>query len=84
MRVDKVPIDFIRVDGPPIWAGLRVDWMDGADSGVQVNLTAGAGCGSPYLTLTVTFSDGRIVYEVVDVSEVVQARVAQVVEEMTS
>jgi hypothetical protein len=85
-HVDE-PVKVYRTDGfPPIFAGFRVDWVSGDDpaTGVTFQSAAGAGCGSPYLTLAVEVPGHPMVYEYVDVRELVEARVRAIVDELTA
>lgn len=77
------PVRFYRVSDPPIFAGFRTGWVSGEDedTGMRFDLSAGAGLGSPYMTLTVELPDGTTVYEYVDITEVLQVRVAAIVAE---
>jgi hypothetical protein len=73
-----------RTDGTPtLFAGLRQDWMSGTEdeSGVEFMMTSGAGLGSPYLTISVTFPDGSKVYEFVDMTEFLTDRLNAIVAE---
>jgi len=81
-QVDE-PVRFYRTSDPPLFAGFRQLWLDGSDvdTGVTFELTAGAGLGSKYMTLTVIFPDDTRVYEYVDITEVLTARVDKIIAE---
>lgn len=78
---EQEPVTFYRTDDTPtIFAGFRQEWLSGSDEdGTTFGLAAGAGLGSPYLTLDVTLPDGREIHEYVDIREVVRARVERIV-----
>ena len=62
---------------------LSVNWIDGesSDGEVVFNLTAGAGVGSPYMTLNVKV-DGKSMNEYVDVRDLLTDWVERIVAEM--
>lgn len=67
-----------RTDGTPsVFAGFRTEWMTGEDedNGITFSMSAGAGVGSPYITIDVHLPDGSTVYEYVDVRQLLTARV---------
>lgn len=83
----EVPVKVYRTDGfPTIFAGFQMDWIGGddPDTGVEFNLSAGAGVGSKYMCLRVDVPGRDTVYEYVDVTELLQQRVEAIVEEATS
>ncbi len=80
------PVKVYRTDGfPPIFAGLRQVWIEGDDSdtGTRFEITSGAGWGSPYATITVEVPGHSKVYEYVDITELLSARVSAIIEELT-
>lgn len=80
----EVPVKVYRTDGfPTLFAGFRVNWVDGEDpaTGAKFSLCAGAGVGSKYLTLDVEVPGQPTVYEYVDVTELVQERVTAILAE---
>lgn len=82
----EVPVKVYRTDGfPTIFAGFRVNWIDGEDpeTGATFSLCAGAGMGSKYLTLDVEVPGKPNVYEYVDITELLQERVAAILAEQT-
>lgn len=52
--------------------GFRQEWISGEAEGVEVNLSAGAGLGSPWLILTVKEGDADTVFEAIDVRPLLQ------------
>lgn len=82
-----VTVPFHRTDGtPPLFAGFRINWFDGADeeTGTTFDLSAGAGVGSPYLTLTVEVPGHETVYEYVDMAAVLEQRIMAIIAEVTA
>lgn len=82
----EVPVKVYRTDGfPPIFAGFRTEWLSGEDpdTGAEFDMTAGAGCGSEYLTITVKVPGKPTVYEYVDITELMRHRVGAIIEELT-
>lgn len=80
----EVPVRVYRTDGfPTIFAGFQVNWVDGDDpeSGAEFSLSAGAGVGSKYMTLRVEIPGRETVYEYVDITELLQQRVAAIIAE---
>lgn len=80
----EVPVKVYRTDGfPTIFAGLRVNWIDGDDpgTGTSFSLCAGAGMGSKYLTLSVEVPGRPTVYEYVDITELLEQRLDAIVAE---
>ena len=77
---------FYRASDPTIFAGFQIDWINGTDpdSGAQIDLSAGAGLGSKYMTLRVTIEGKPTVYEYVDITEIFQLRAQAIIEELTS
>lgn len=49
----KVTLEFDE-SADSLAAGLRMDWVNGEDSRVEINLTSGAGVCSPFMVFTVT------------------------------
>lgn len=83
-HVDE-PVRFYRTSHPAIFAGFQSMWIDGNDDdGMTFDLTAGAGFGSKYATLCVRVPGAEPVYEYVDITEVLQARVQKIVAEIRS
>lgn len=80
-----VPLPVHRCDGAPLFAGLRQHWLDGADpeTGATFAVAAGAGLGSKYITLTVEHPDHPTVYEVVDITDLVNLRVGAILDELS-
>jgi len=60
---------------------LSVEWISGEGDGIEFDLTAGAGVGSPYLRLTVTLANGDRVVEVIDIRKGLTAWVNAIVKE---
>jgi hypothetical protein len=82
LPIREVPTQPSRVESA-IPAGFRVPWIDGSDRKTTVSfaMTAGAGCGSKYLTLSV-YRDGKpIADEVIDMAEFAQRWVDKVLAE---
>jgi hypothetical protein len=77
-----VPVAFHRATST-LFAGFRQTWIEGEDPTTRTTfeLSSGAGCGSAYMLLIVTFPDGERVEEYVDVREFLQARVAALISE---
>jgi len=80
MEREPLPLPVRRVENS-IPCGFRMGWLDAEDddpkSPVQeITLTAGAGCGSPWLVLTITMRDGSRIAEVVNMADVVPDWVA--------
>lgn len=85
-HVDE-PVKVYRTDGfPPLFAGFRQMWLEGDDpeTATTFEMCAGAGCGSPYLTIAVEVPGHPKVYEYVDVRELLEARVRAIVGELTA
>lgn len=61
-----------------IEAGFRVQWLSGESDDVKAELCAGAGFGSPYMTLSLDIGD-KHVEEVVDMRDVLPRWVDAVV-----
>jgi len=80
-----VPVRFYRVSDPPLFAGFQIDWIDGdeEETGATFNIASGAGLGSKYMTLQVEIPGHGTVYEYVDIAEVLQQRVADILDEVT-
>lgn len=64
-------------------AGFRMDWLSGSADGVEVNLSCGAGCGSPYMVLSVSKDGDTVGEEIVDMRDVVQTWAASILAEPT-
>lgn len=78
----EVPTKVYRTDGfPTIFAGFQQIWIEGSDpeTGTTFELTAGAGWGSKYATLIIEVPGQPRIYEYIDVSELVTARVRAVI-----
>lgn len=83
-HVDE-PVRFYRTSHPTIFAGFQSMWIDGNDDdGMTFDLACGAGFGSKYATLCVKVPGFEPVYEYVDITEVLQARVEKIVTEVTA
>jgi hypothetical protein len=52
--------------------GFRMAWIDGVEGGFQISLTAGAGCGNKWLSLSIRLPDGEHVYESIDMASMLQ------------
>lgn len=52
-----------------IMLGLRQGWIDADAEGVEADLMAGAGLGSPYMTLHVTRPGKPLIVETIDMSD---------------
>ena len=59
-----------QYDAPVL--SLQMAWLTGEQDGMAVDLTCGAGLGSPYMHLTVRRVGEPTIYERVDMREVVQ------------
>jgi hypothetical protein len=80
----EVPVAFYRTSHPPIFCGFQAEWVSGeGDDGTTFEINAGAGVGSKYATLRVDVPGHETIYEYVDITEVLQARVAAIVAEVT-
>jgi hypothetical protein len=80
----EVPVKVHRTDGfPTIFAGFQAAWIDGEDPATDTTfrLTAGAGFGSKYATITVEIPGRPIVYEYFDVTELFSDRVEAILRE---
>lgn len=84
--LSEVPVKFYRTSDPIIFAGFQINWMDGKDpeTGAEIDLGAGAGMGSKYMTLSVKVPGRPTVYEYVDMEEVLQVRVSAIIAEVTA
>lgn len=82
----EIPVKFHRTNAPTIFAGFQIDWMNGddPDTGAEIQLAAGAGMGSKYLTLQVSMPGCPTVYEYVDMDAVLQLRAAAIIMELTA
>lgn len=83
----EVPVKVYRTDGfPCLFAGFQQHWVDGNDpeTGTTFELSAGAGCGSAYATLTVEVPGHPKIHEYVDIRELLGDRVRAIVAELTS
>lgn len=84
----EVPVKVYRTDGfPTIFAGFQTAWFDDAhdpETGTTFTMGAGAGLGSPYMTITVEVPGHPKVYEYVDVRELLTQRVETIIQELTS
>lgn len=77
------PVKFYRVDSPPIFCGFQVPWIDGeGPDGMTYDLNAGPGFGSKYMTLSVKIPGRETVYEVVDITQVLKARLDAITKEV--
>lgn len=63
-------IDFKPVKSS-LHCGLRVEWLSGKTKGAEIELTTGAGVGSPYLIFTKTTKDGKQVALVADIRTII-------------
>lgn len=79
----EVPLKVYRTTDPPLFAGLRERWVDGKDpeTGTTFEVSAGAGFGSPYATLSVKVPGHPIVYEYIDITELLTNRVEAIIAE---
>lgn len=82
---EDIPVRFYRVSDPPIFAGFRINWLEGRDetTGAEIDLSSGAGMGSKYMTLSIEIPGRGTVYEYVDMAEVLENRVAAILAEVT-
>ena len=56
-----------------ISAGLRQNWLDGESKTQRVNLSCGAGLGTPYIVFSVEDKkSGKIIYAIADVRPVLE------------
>jgi hypothetical protein len=81
-----VPVNVYRASHPTIFAGFQVNWVDGYDDATDATfvLSAGAGFGSKYATLRVEVPGHEPVYEYVDITELLNQRVAAIIDEVTA
>lgn len=81
---DDAPIRWYRTSEPPIFAGLRINWLDATDpeTGAEISLSSGAGMGSKYMTLRVSVPGYDPIYEYVDMAEVLPNRVSTILGEI--
>lgn len=80
---EPLPLPVRRVENS-MPCGLRMGWLDAEDTDPDspvdsVTLTAGAGCGSPWMVLTIKMTDGSRIEEAVDMRDVVASWVAAAV-----
>jgi hypothetical protein len=58
----------------PLAAGLRVNWVDGEDDDSEINLSCGAGVGSPYMVFSrKDKKTGKTKYAVCDIRPMINA-----------
>lgn len=81
----EVAIPVSRCSQAPLFAGLQQHWLDGDDpeTGAAFTVAAGAGLGSKFITITVEHPDHPIVYEVVDITDLVNLRVGAILDELS-
>jgi hypothetical protein len=81
-----IEIRFYRTSHLTIFAGFQINWLDGndPDTGAEIDLAAGAGVGSKYMTLKVAVPGHDPVYEYVDMTEVLQQRASAIIAEVTA
>jgi hypothetical protein len=81
-----IEVRFYRASRPTIFAGLQINWIDGDDpvTEAEIDLSAGAGLGSKYMTLRVAVPGHDPVYEYVDMTEVLRQRASAIIAEITA
>jgi hypothetical protein len=81
-----IPVRFYRTSHPTIFAGFQINWIDGDDpaTGAEIDLSAGAGLGSKYMTLRIVVPGHDPVYEYVDMTEVLRQRASAIIVEVTA
>jgi hypothetical protein len=68
----KITIEFDD-EADAITAGLRQNWVDGEDTRTRINLSCGAGTGSPFMVFSLTDKkSGDTRYAVADIRPAVQ------------
>jgi len=81
----EVPLNVYRTSDPPIFAGFQVNWLEGSDTETETTyeLSAGAGFGSRYATLSVKVPGHDTIYEYVDAVELMSHRIRAIIAEVT-
>lgn len=73
IRPLTVQLDF-DTEKEPITAGFRQNWIDGENSDNKINLSCGAGLGTPYMVFSLTNKKtGKTRWAVADVRQMVNA-----------
>lgn len=79
LKRGTIPVQPFRVQSA-IVAGFRTGWINGeGDAGITFDLSCGAGCGSPYLTLSVKRNGTLIGEELIDIRTVVSAWITELI-----
>jgi hypothetical protein len=82
VSTEEVPLLVYRTDGSPtIFAGFRTEWASGEQDGIEYEMAAGAGLGSPYLTYSVKLPTGETVVEYVNMIDFFQNRIQSILKE---
>lgn len=65
----KIEVEFEEVDSA-IQYGFRMEWASGKSGDKELELTSGAGCGSPYMVFT-KIEKGKTRHLVLDVRKLI-------------